>query len=113
MGRTKKSPEPTKNKRRRRIARTPEERENEMIGYAMDLAEEQLRSGTASAQVIVHFLKLGSTREQAELDMIRRKTENLDAKTESIRQGGHIEELYAEAMRAMREYKGLDADENV
>ena len=84
-----------------------------MIGLAMDLAEEQLRNGTASAQVIAHFLKLGSTREKAELDMIRRKTENLDAKTESIRQGGHIEELYAEAMRAMRGYKGLDADEDV
>lgn len=113
MGRTKKADEPTKKPRRRRRARTPEERENELIALSMDLAEEQLRNGTASSAVIAHFLKLGSTREREELNMLRRKSENLEAKTESIRQSGRIEELYNEAMAAMKEYKGIGSDEDL
>lgn len=34
---------------------TPEGKENQMISLAMDCAESQLRDGTASSAVIVHF----------------------------------------------------------
>ena len=49
-----------------RPALTPEARENQMISLAVDLAGKQLQEGTASSQVITHFLKLGSTKQQLE-----------------------------------------------
>lgn len=81
-----------------------------MIALAMDQAEKQLREGTASSQVIVHFLKLGSSRERIEQEMLNKKSENLDAKTDSIRASARIEELYGAAIAAMREYNGVTDD---
>lgn len=91
-------------------ARTPEERENQLISMAVDLAEKQLREGTASAQVITHYLKLGTTRERLEKEMLRIQMANLEAKTEAITSAKRIEELYSDAIRAMKEYGG-DSDE--
>lgn len=89
-------------------ARTPEERENQLISMAVDLAEKQLREGTASAQVITHYLKLGTTRERLEKEMLRTQMANLEAKTEAITSAKRIEELYSDAIRAMKEYGGED-----
>lgn len=91
-------------------ARTPEERENQLISMAVDLAEKQLREGTASAQVITHYLKLGTTRERLEKEMLRTQMANLEAKTKAITSAKRIEELYSDAIRAMKEYGG-DNDE--
>lgn len=85
-------------------AETPEERENQMIALAIDLAEEQLRNGTASTQVIVHYLKLGSTRGQLENEMLEKKAELAAAQVESIKSAQKQEELYAEALKAMSTY---------
>lgn len=91
---------------KRRPALTPEARENQMISLAVDLAEKQLLEGTASSQVITHFLKLGSTKAQIELEKAKRETELLTAKTESLQSMKRIEELYSEALTAMRTYGG-------
>lgn len=85
--------------------RTPEAQENQMISLAMDLAEKQLRDGTASSQTINHFLKLATVREQYELELLR-------AKADAISSQQHIEELYSNAIRAMRVYQGLDYSED-
>lgn len=90
-----------------RPATSPEERENELINLAVDLAEEQLRDGTASTQVIVHYLKLGSTRGMTEQKMLEKKTELITAQAESLKSAQHIEELYVQAMDAMRRYSGM------
>jgi len=87
---------------------TPEDRENQLIAAAVDLAEEQIRNGTASAQVISHFLKLGSSREKLEQDRLRGEVRLVDAKVESIASGARIEALYEEAIQAMRSYAGHD-----
>lgn len=89
-----------------RPALTPEGRQNQLIGLAMDNAEEQLRNGTASSQVITHFLKLGSIQAELELEKLRRENELLTAKTESLQSSKRIEELYAEAIKAMATYAG-------
>lgn len=94
--------------RKRPPARTPEERENQMINMAVDLAEKQLREGTASAQVITHYLKLGTTRERLEREMLRKQMANLEAKTEAITSAKKIDELYSDAIKAMKEYGGED-----
>lgn len=89
-----------------RPALTPEARENQLIALSIDLAEKQLREGTASSQVITHFLKLGSTKERLELEKIKKENELLIAKAESLQSGKNIEKLYLEAMSAFREYSG-------
>lgn len=85
---------------------TPESRENQLISLAIDLAEKQLREGTASSQVISHFLKLGSTNNMLEKTILEKQTALLTAKTEAIKSGKVIEELYTNALAAMRSYSG-------
>lgn len=87
-------------------ASTPEARERQMIALAVDLAEKQLRDGTASASVITHYLKLASSREQLEQDMLRHKVDLVSAQTQAIESSKHIEELYQNAIDAMRLYSG-------
>lgn len=89
-------------------AKTPEERENQMISLAVDLAEQQLRNGTASAQVITHYLKLGSTKEKLEKDILKNQAKLIEAKTEALESAKRMEELYANALSAMREYSGRE-----
>ena len=87
-------------------ATTPKDREDELINLAVGLAEQQLRDGTASTQVIVHYLKLGSTRGMLEQEMLAHQTELVRAKTESLQSSKRIEELYTNALNAMRIYGG-------
>lgn len=95
-----------------RPALTPEAEENQMISLAFDLAKKQLLEGTASSQVVTHFLKLGSTREKAEREKLQRENELLKAKTKSLASMENIEKLYGQAISAMRKYSGQDVDEN-
>ena len=98
--------------KRMRPALTPEARENQLRSLAVDLAEVQLRDKTASSQVITHFLKLGTTKAELEKEKLAKENELLRAKTESIESQKRIEELYAEALNAMRRYNGQgDPDE--
>lgn len=97
-------------KKRRPPAATPEARENQLISLAVDLAEQQLSDGTASAQVITHYLKLGTTRANLEKEKLERENELLRAKTESLQSQKHIEELYSNAIKAMRSYNGLEPE---
>lgn len=105
MPRHKESP-PGEVPSRRRPGSTPEARESQMINLADQLAEKQLREGTASAQVITHYLKLGSSRERLEQEKLSLETELVKAKTEQIAGQQRQEELFAEAIKAMRAYQG-------
>lgn len=89
---------------KRRPALTIEARENQLISYAIDLAEKQLREGTASSQVITHYLKLGSTMQRLEREKLEKENELLRAKTEALQSQQRVEELYANALKAMKEY---------
>lgn len=107
MGQTKSS----SSRRKMRPATTPEARENQVIAMAYDLAEKQIREGTASSQVITHFLKLGSTKERIEKEILERQKELITAKTEALQSQKRVEELYADALNAMRSYQGTPRDE--
>lgn len=52
---------------------SPEARENELIAAAVDLAEKQLRDGTASPSVITHYLKLASSRERLQREKLEER----------------------------------------
>lgn len=89
-----------------RPALTPEARENQCISLAMDLAEQQLRDGTASSQVITHFLKAGASRAELEKEKLRKENLMLEAKTKAYQSSEEIKELYEGAIKAMRIYQG-------
>lgn len=95
-----------------RPALTPEARENQMVALAINLAEQQLRDGTASSQVITHYLKIGSTKERIEKEILEQQKELITAKTEALRSQKRVEELYASALKAMRTYSGQGDDED-
>lgn len=94
--------------RRGRPASTPEGRENQLISKAVDLAERQLEEGTASAQVISYYLKLGSSRERLEQERLSKENVLLQAKAEQLESQKRVEELYADALSAMRSYNGQE-----
>lgn len=98
--------------RKMRPAIDPELREMQMISLAVDLAEQQLMDGTASSQVITHYLKLGSTKERIEKEILEKQKELITAKTEALKSQKRVEELYAEALKAMRVYNGQGAPED-
>lgn len=96
----------SKSTKKMRPALSPEARENQMIALAVDLAEQQLRDGTASSQVITHFLKLGTTRAELEKEKLRNENEVLKAKAKSIESAEETKILYENALKAMRKYSG-------
>lgn len=91
--------------------------ENAMIAKATRLAYQQLCDGTASSQVITHFLKLGSTKERIEQDILKKQAKLIDAKTESIKDQKKTDKLYQDALNAFRTYSGqrqeVDPDEDI
>lgn len=93
-----------------RVARSPatntQDRENQLVSAAMDLAEQQMLAGTASAQVITHYLKLGSSRERLEQEKIKSENSLLATKREMMESEKRIEDLYREALKAMSSYAG-------
>lgn len=97
-------------KKRLRPASTPEARENQLISLAVDLAERQLLEGTASSQVITHYLKLGTQKERIEREILEKQKELIEAKTQNLQSAQRIEELYTNALNAMRSYGGHKAD---
>lgn len=97
---------PSASKSKRPPATTPQGRENQLIAKAVDLAERQLEEGTASAQVIVHYLKLGSSREHLEQQRLDNEVKLLEAKREAMASAQRVEELYGAAIDAMRAYAG-------
>jgi hypothetical protein len=94
----------------RRPATSLEGRENQLISLATELAEKQLIDGSASSQVITHFLKLASTREKLEQERLHRENLLLSAKVDQIASGKRIEEMYEKALTAMRQYTGNDVE---
>lgn len=97
-------------KPRRPPATTLEDRENQLIAAAVDLAEEQIYMGTASSQVLTHFLKLGTVREQLEREKMKRENLLLEAKVDQIASSERMEDLYAQAIEAMKGYAGHDEE---
>lgn len=98
--------------RKMRPALSPEAEENQMISLAMDLAKQQLQDGTASSQLITEFVKRGSTKARIEQEILEKQKELIEAKTQSLQSAQRIEELYENALDAMRNYSGQNNSED-
>lgn len=109
-GRAKKTDHPI------RPALSPENRENQMVSLAIDLAEQQLRDGTASSQVITHYLKLGTMKHKAEMEKLQRENELLRAKTEALESSKRTEAMFEDAVKAFKGYQSsgeFEDDQNI
>lgn len=91
-------------------ARKLENRENQLIELAYDLAEERLIDKTASAQEIVHFLKMGTAKAQLEKQKLEAETALLSSKKDAVESAKRSEMKYEEAIAAFRDYSGQDDD---
>lgn len=101
-----------KQRPKRRPAETPEARESQLVSAAYDLAERQIFDGTASSQVMTHFLKVGSTRDRIERQKLDKEVQMLQAKIDYMESAQRVEELYGEAMVAFRSYSGQEDLDN-
>ena len=106
MAKRQKATEERSKQTQKRPAISPEARENQLIAMAYDLAEQHLRDGTATSQEITHFLRLGSTKERIEKEILEKQKDLITAKTENLQSQARIEELYTNALQAMRDYSG-------
>lgn len=106
MGRVKSPSVSDAQTQRMRPALNPDSREKQLISLAVDVAEEQLRNRTASSAVVVHYLKLASQREQLERERLQAEIKLQEAKIQALGSTKRIEELYSEAITAMRRYSG-------
>lgn len=97
---------PSEPERKVKPALTPESEEQQMINLAVNLAKKRLLDGTASSQLIVHYLKLGTENTQLEREKLRSENKLLDAKTEAIQSQKRDEELYKEVLDALKLYGG-------
>lgn len=106
--------EPVQEPTRRRIrpALTPEARELQIANLAMDLAEQQILDGTASSQVITHFLKAVSSKERQEAEMREMEKQLLAARTEALQAQKRSEELFKDAIEAFKRYSGNGGEED-
>lgn len=108
---TRRTNHPNASTNRRPAATTPEARENQLIALATDLAEKQMADGSASAQVITHYLKLGSSRERLEQERLSMEVEFLEAKKEAMASNVRTEELMKDALNAFRSYSGQPSED--
>lgn len=106
MARAKSQNQPITNNKPMRPALTPEARENQLISLAVDLVEQRLRDGTASAQETTHFLKLASKKAKLEAERAEADLELTRAKTKALQDQADIKTLYANAIEAMKRYSG-------
>ena len=93
------------------LSRTIEESETRCIAYATKLAEQQLAEGTASSQIITHYLKIGSEKARYETERLKYETEMIKAKTEAIKSQQQTDELIRDAVKAFKHYSGNDEEE--
>lgn len=110
MAKVKTSDTNSSSTKKRRPALSPEARENQLIALAVDLVEKRLIEGTASSQETTHFLKLASSKARIEKEILEKQKDLITAKTEVLQSQKRVEELYSEAIRAMRKYSGQNED---
>lgn len=93
-------------------AESDEARERQLISLAYERAERQIREGTATSQVLTHFLRLGTERERLEREILAEQRKLVTAKTENLESSKRIEALYSDAMKAMRRYQGVTDEDD-
>lgn len=87
-------------------AKTLTAREQQLAHLATKEAEKRIRNGTATSQMLIFYSKMGSELEKLAKEKLENENKLLQAKTDAIASAKKVEELYSEALSAMREYSG-------
>lgn len=98
-------------KERKKPARTPKQRENQIINLVMDVVEQKIIDGTASSQILCHFLKLATEKERLENDKLRGELELAKARVRQIDMQEDLKSLYEGAVSAMRGYRSTNEND--
>lgn len=93
-------------------ARTIEGRENQLINLAVNCAEEKLKNGTASSQLICLLLGLATTKAKLELEKLKGDVKVSEAKVKQIQNQETSKDLYQQALQAFRSYSGSNYEED-
>lgn len=96
--------------RRRSPAKTPEERESALISMAYERAEQQIADGSASSQLLTHFVKAGSSRDKIEKEKLLNEVEVLKKKVETMEAAVDVKNLMEDALNAFKGYSGQSKD---
>ena len=87
-------------------AMSPEDQEDQLVTLAVDLAMRRLKEGTASNQLVAEIIKMGTQKERLAREKLQRENDMLKVKTEAIEASKRNSELYADAIKAFRQYSG-------
>lgn len=102
----------TRRERKVRLPNTPEAREAYIVGLAEQEAARRIANGTASSQLLTHYLARGSERDKLERERLKQQNRLDEAKISKIESDERSEELYANAIAAMKRYSGNSSDES-
>lgn len=91
-------------------ARSEEARQQQLENLAMNLAEKKLRDGTASSQLICHFLNLTTQKAKLEQEKLKADTQLQMKKVETLDAQARTEELYVSAINAIKKYQGVSEE---
>lgn len=92
---------------------TPEADENQLISLSIDAAKKMLLNGTAPTSIVLHYLKLATSREKLERENMEKEMALKEAKIQALESQARVEQLYEDAMRALKRYSGYgDGDVN-
>lgn len=92
--------------------RTAEGKESQLINLAMKLAEKKLRDGTASSQIITHFLGLATAKAQLEAEKLKADVKLSSAKVDKINSDRDMKNIYEQVIDAMKKYQGEMEDDD-
>ena len=84
-----------------------EDREKELIAMAENLAVQRIMDGTASNQLLVHFLKENTVRARLEREKLEEEIKNIKAKTKAVETSGDLDAKYQEVLDTMKAYRGV------
>ena len=91
---------------------SPEADENQLISLSIDAAKKMLLEGKAPTSIVLHYLKLATSRERLEREIMEKEMELKDAKIQALESQAKVEQLYADAMRAMQRYSGYGEEDS-
>lgn len=92
-------------------ALTDDAEELQMISLARQLSMERMKSGTASAQEIVYWLKMGSSEKRIEKEILEEQKKLVKAKTKAINDAEVTAKAYQDAVAALKTYQGIEDSE--
>lgn len=98
--------------RRRSPAKTPEERESQLISKSLNLIEKQIEDGSISSTVLAIYAKASTERDRLEKDRLRNENEVLKKKVESMEAAIDVKNLLEDALGVFRGYSGRSTVEN-